>query len=193
MTPRSFWTIVVKILGLCIGYSFFTTLWRAITISISYASIATMAESYKDAKLANYINDADIAEWSSLVLIILYILVFYLFLFKTQWVIDKLRLDREHTEQSFELNIPHTIILKIAVIAIGGSLILIIFPDLINEIFSYFRESTTTRKFIHNRNITYIVTDTLKIIIGVVMIIGADSIAKFIDRKNKNTIEPLSS
>jgi len=175
-------------MGLCVGILFFTTLWQAITISISYASVATLAESYKDNKLANYINDADIALWSSLALVILYILTFYCCLFKSQWVIDRLKLDKEHTEHSFELNISHTIILKIAVIAIGGALILITIPDLIKEIFSYFWEQTTTRKFIHNRNITFMITDTIKIIIGVFMVAWSKTVVNFIAKSKKEVI-----
>lgn len=87
--------------------------------------------------------------------------------FKTRWVIDKSRLDKEYAEQ--------------------------IFPDLTHEIFSYFKEPTTTRKFVNNRNITYVITDIIKIIIGVIMIIWADCISKFTGRKSKNIIDPLSS
>ena len=184
MTPRSFWTIVIKIMGLCVAYGFLTTVWRTIFINISFLSIVELA------KFGDYASDMYIDECTSLLLIIFYIMVFYSFLFKTQWVINKLKLDKGYEEQNFELKISHCTVLKISVITIGGWLILMIFPDLIHEIFSYFWERPSTTKPLHYRNIIYIVTNLIKIIIGIFMIARADSIAKFIDRKNK-IIEPL--
>jgi hypothetical protein len=189
MTPRSFWTIVIKILGFCIGYGFLTTVWRTTYIIIEYASIAKF---YRDIKLNTDISDADIAMWSSLGLIILYILLFYCFLFKTDWVVKKLKLDKGYGEEIFELTVTQFTVIKTSVIIIGGWLILLLIPDLIHEIFSYFWEPINTRKFVHNRNVIYVTTDTLKIIIGIFMIVRADYISNFINRKSKNIIESLS-
>ncbi|MFI5157286.1 MAG: hypothetical protein ACHQF4_00375 [Sphingobacteriales bacterium] len=119
-------------------------------------------------------------------LFIFYVLLFYCFVFKTNWIINKLKLDKGYEHELFEFNIPYSTILKVSIIIISGVLFLEVAPDLIREILIYFNVSTL-KKTEFNRNVAYIITDSIKIVIALLLIIYSTSITRYIGRNDKKT------
>lgn len=105
MSLKTFWTILIKILGI----------WLILE-SLSVLSSAFWAIPW-DTPFAEYIL-------AIIVIIILtlaiYGIILWLFVFKSSWLIDKLRLDKGFTEEKIDLNVQRSTVLTIAVIVIGG-------------------------------------------------------------------------
>src|ERR1035437_6925968 len=100
MSVRNFWTVLLKILGIWLVIGGFTTISQFIS-----------AFSYIGTSNGNW--------WSALSVIGLlfltigvYIFVLWLFVFKTSWLIDKLKLEKGFNEEKIECNIQSSSIIK---------------------------------------------------------------------------------
>jgi hypothetical protein len=187
MTPRSFWTIVIKILGLYVVLESITTIWQSLNIIIIYSSISSVIDH-------NYYGiRVYFSLLVSVLLFFIYILIFYSFLFKTDWVINKLKLDKGFPEEIFGFNIDATTVMKIGIIILGGSLLVNYVPDLIREICYYFERTgvKNEQKYLA-RNILYIVNDIIRIAVGIFMLLRSDTLINFIERKRKKPATNIS-
>src|SRR5688572_453712 len=107
MTPRSLFNIILKVIGI-----FFI---RNILITASNI-LPAVAE----------VNGEEFKEFGILNLVILlleflvYLLLTYILLFKTNRVIDRLKLDQGFQQEAFTLNIDRATILRITIIVLGG-------------------------------------------------------------------------
>jgi len=180
MTPRSFWTIVLKITGIYFAIQSFTTLWKSMNIVIIYSSLGSMMTHYHF-----FMERIEFVMIAAIILFVIYILICYYCLFKTEWIIYKLKLDKGFGEEKFEFSLHHSTILKMATIIIGGLLLASIVPDFINECFIYFQKVEKYHQLEHNRNSTFIITDFVRIIIGLFLLIRSTSIVNFIERRSK--------
>ncbi len=191
MALRSFWQILIKILGIYVAIESITTIWKSINIIVTYASFASFATLSPKYHLP--FDTVEFAALTSLILFIVYLLIFYFFLFKTDWIIDKLKLEKGFHEERFELNTSNSTILKIVVMIIGGYLLVDIFPTLISDVITYFQPINKYEIREHNRNTVYIITNIIKIGIGVYMLTCSTSIVSFIEKRSrKNPNHPIS-
>lgn len=173
MTPKSFWTILVKIFGLYF-------IW--ITAGLLPQLISLLP-------LANHENFDSFMVFF-LVFVWGIIGVFYFFLIryclvKTDWVIEKLHLDRGFDEEKFELNIHRSTVLSIAVIVIGGVMFATELPQLLYSIFTYLQRADQYKGFTDNPRSPWIVFDTFKVVIGYFMITESRLIVNFIECRRK--------
>jgi len=132
MTIKTFWTILVKILGL--WFLFFS-----LTAIIQLLSLLFMTVQNS--------NSPGIEKMLLLLGIILFgagfnFFVFCLLVFKTTWVVEKLKLSQGFTEERFEMSMEWTTILKIATIVIGGVIFIDSFPLLFKQILSVISRGT---------------------------------------------------
>ncbi len=126
MTPRSFFTILIKILGIYLILDSITVIPQFISSLFSIGlgfdkSIETIA-------LYSF-------------LLILTVGIYYIILkycvFKTDRIIDQLKLDKGFVEETFELNIHRSTVLSIAVIVIGGLIFVDSLPTFCKEVFDF--------------------------------------------------------
>jgi hypothetical protein len=181
MTPRSFWTIVIKIMGINIFYMSITTVWHTTSVILSYLTIIGFL------KQNDYFPYFEITSVCCLLLFLLYLLMAYSFVFKTNWVINKLKLDKGYEDERFVFNIHQSTILKITICIVGTLMLINNIPILINEVIYYFQVPLKFEKREYNRNTVYIITDTIKIIIALLLILYSTAITAFIDKKTKKT------
>jgi hypothetical protein len=180
MTPRSFWSFLIKILGLYVAVQSITTIWKSISLVIIYASLGGIVAQYH-----MYVERLTYSLSATAILVITYILLFYLCLFKTDWLIDKLKLDKRLPEERLEFNIDSSTILKIVIMLIGGYLLIDIVPNFINDVVFYFQKPDKYEIGEHNRNTGYMIANLVKIGIGVYMLTYSASIANFIEKGGK--------
>jgi len=171
MTPRSLFNIILKILGVFFIKDFLATTPQLLSIFFYFKMSATVRE--------------DIwAIVSTLLSLLVYGLVSYFLIFKTEIVIDKLKLDRGFDQGAIPLNIHRSTVLSISIIVIGGLIIADEIPTLCRQLFSYFQE----RRMNYSRTdvtISYSALTSAKIIIGILLMTRQRQIVNFIERQRK--------
>jgi amino acid permease len=172
MTIRTFWTIVLKILGIYLVLDSFKVIPQFIST------------------LSTFSSDPDqtrmVFIWTFVYLLStvgLYVFILWLFVFKTAWLIDKLHLERGFAEERIEFNIPRSTVLSIAIILIGGLMFVDSLPQLCRQIFSYFQQKNM---FVQNLSSGWIIFQFVKTIIGYLLMTNSRFIVNFIDRKKIN-------
>jgi len=122
------------------------------------------------------------------VTIAFYVLIMRYCLFKTDWLVDKLHLDKGFIEERFEIKMHRSTILKIAVIVIGGVMVIDTLPLLCKQTFAYFQLTSTTISFKENPASGWIIFYFVKFSIGFFMMTSSRLIVNFIERKRKGPV-----
>ena len=156
MTIRTFWVIFFKILGIwlvvdCIFVipGFFSTLLSINSMGMTqgYALTSVLL----------------------LLTIAVYIFILRLFLFKPAWLIDKLKLDQGFDQTEFSFNISTSSVLTIALIVIGGVILINEIPNLCRQLFFYVQEKRVTSGMA-KPDFSYSIISAVKIVIGLLLI-----------------------
>lgn len=170
MTIKTFWTILIKILGLL----------------LILGALTTIPQWFSSIYSAYQIGDSEsliILILILLVILIIYYFVFKLCLYKTSWIIEKLKLDRDFETQNIELNSKSFTIISIATIVIGGLMFVENIPLLLREIFIFFQQEALFKDY---PKTGWILFDFIKVIVGYLLMTNSSRIAKFIDDPKKN-------
>ena len=178
MTPKSFFLILIKIMGIvllyklvlsCIGvYNLFSFKWFS-PIEISTISIA---------EIITFI----------LIYLILFAIVINFFIIKPNSLIKIFRLDKDFEEEKFEFNIEKTSILRIAVIVIGGVIFVENLPYMISETVKYFKFGIVGIN--ENNNFGWAIYSIVATIIGFLLMTNSKKIVDFILKKEAETEKP---
>ena len=171
MTIKSFWTIIIKILGIWLILSSLTVISQFISFLQFFGS-------------SNNDNLFSLALPLIFILLtlLLYLLIIRLFVFKTDWIIDKLRLEKGFKEDRIDLNINHTTVLTIATIIIGGLIFVESFPQLCRQIFVFLQED---KMFRESKTSAWIIFQLVKTIIGYLLMTNSQVVVKFMDKEKK--------
>ena len=172
MTPRSFWLIVIKIIG----------------IYMLIDSVYVIPQSITPLFSAGWQGGPEVLITFIVVLVVvaIYFLVLLYTVFKTGWVIDKLHLEKDFTEEKFELNIHRSTVLSIAVIVIGGIMFIDSLSQLCRYIFIYLQlKNTPTWAEQRNPNSTWIIFHFIKTAFGYFLMTNSRFIVNIIDRQRK--------
>ena len=169
MSPRSLFSIILKVVGI-----FFIK-----NILISVANIIPALSQIKKDDFRDYTI-------LSLVILVLegvvYLLLTYLLLFKTNWVIDKLKLNQGFQEDTFNFNIHRSNILRIAIIILGSLIIIDAIPSIVQQLL-YFIEMRKDK--LANANINFAIFPTVKLFIGIFLIVYQRTLVNFIEYKQR--------
>lgn len=123
MTVRSFWNIVIKIIGLFLVLDFVQVAFQLFS---TYGFYWISRENYNVEVILIVV-----------VVLVLYLLALRVLFFKTNWIISKLKLDQGFLEDKFEFNIHRSVVLKISIIIVGAILLIESIPQLVQEIKLY--------------------------------------------------------
>lgn len=177
MTIRTFWTIFLKILGIYLVVDSLTIIPQF----LSGFAFAFIRGDHED-------NLIGLLLTVSLVIltIVIYFFILKLFVYKTAWLIDKLHLDKGFTEEKFEITMHRSIILKLAIIVIGGLMFIDALPLFCNQIFTYFQQTNNSGLFGSNHTSAYVILYFIKGIIGYLMMTNSSYITNYIEHKRLN-------
>jgi hypothetical protein len=117
-----------------------------------------------------------------------YVLIVCYFIFKTDWLINKLHLDKGFTEEKFEIKIHRSTVLRIAVIVIGAVIIMDTLPLFCKQAFAYSQLTGPDKGFKENPASGWIVLDLVKLFIGFFLLTSSRLVVNFIERKRKDTV-----
>jgi hypothetical protein len=180
MTPRSFWTILIKILGIYIILESLTSIPQLLTFVWGL-----MAQRAQSDSLNIYL--IEIAYF--ILEIAVFATVLYYCLFKTDWIIDKLKLDQGFQDERFELTMHRSTILKIAIMVIGGLLLIDSFPFLCKNLLECLQMTTVYGGYAKNPNLFYVALYLIKSFIGYFLLTCSRMIVNFIELKRKKPAE----
>ena len=180
MTVKTFWTIFLKIFGLYL-------VWQIISFLPTFVS------------WINYLGSADAKSLLIAIIILCLILGFFILvarysIFKTDWIIEKLKLEKGFADDRIEINIHRSSLLSIAIIVLGGLLLADGLPMFGYNVFTYIKYSNEYqyKGIWDNRNTPALVSSLLKVLIGYFMVADSRLIVNFIERKRKkSTTDPL--
>jgi hypothetical protein len=167
MTKRDFFRILIKIFGL---YSAVITLFSVVPQNIS----------------SLYFGDEStyVILWVLAVLGIV-ISLFLFLLFKSDYIIDKLKLDKGFDEEQIILgDLNNENVFKLALIIIGGFLVIDYTPNLLFDMVNAFKLKATYTS-IEGTNVDYfqISIGIINVIIGYLFITNYKSIANYLNKK----------
>ena len=175
MTPRSFWIILIKIMGI----------WFVLnSLQIIYSYLTYIPLMSNGTTLSAIL----IALGMTTLILVIFSLVLYLCIFRTDWIIDKLQLDKGFTEEKFELNMHRSSIYAISIIVIGGMILLRSFPQLCRQIILYFQQSSLPRNYSSDPTWSYILLNFIETLIGVYFITSNRTIVNFIENQRRKSI-----
>lgn len=171
MTTRSLFNIILKILGIFFIKDILATVPQLFS-SIFYLTKAdTIVESI----------------WilvTSILILFVYGLISFFLIFKSNLIIDKLKLDKGFDQDTIPLNIHRSTVLSISIIVIGGLILTDEIPNLCRQLFAYFQEKRLTYGYT-NPSISYSVLAGAKVVLGLLLISNQKQIVNFIERKRK--------
>ena len=173
MTIRTFWTIFIKILGI----------WLVLDcLTVVPQFFSTIFFTNKETDILGT------AMWLGVMLatIVFYFFVLRIFLFKTNWIIDKLHLDKNFTEEKIDLNISSQTVLRIATLIIGGFILVESLPAFCKELFSFYQQKAIMREY---ASTGWIIYHFVKSIVGYLLLTNSKTIIEFIDKQTKQKIE----
>jgi hypothetical protein len=171
MTPRTLFNIILKILGIFFIKDFLATIPQLLSVILYLTKSDSVTE----------------AIWTlatTSLILLAYGLVSYYLVFKTELIIDKLKLDKGFDRETIPLNIHRSTILSISVIVIGGLLVADEIPNFCRQLFSYFQEKRMTYGQT-NPTLAYSIVSGAKIIIGIFLMAGQKQIVNLIERQRK--------
>jgi len=172
MTPRTFWIILVRILGI----------WFVLnSIQILYQYIAYMPL----LKGATTIGIMITMVGFTTVIFLFYFLVLYLCVFKTDWIIDKLKLDKGFSEEKIELNMHRSSIYFIAILVIGGLILIKSFPQLCRQLILYFQQSSLPVDYSSNPTWSFVFLHFIETVIGIYFLTSGRTIVNFLENQRR--------
>jgi len=181
MTIRSFWTILVKLLGV---YVILQALIAIPSMLLNLSSAISMIS--MEANNGRVAGGGIFVYFAYLILIIgIYGLILWACLAKTDWIIDKLKLDKGFAEDRFEISMHRSSILKIVIILIGGLTLMDSVPALCRYIYSCLQQSTVYFGFKRNPDSVYLLLNLVRTIIGFFMVTSSRLIVNFIEAKRR--------
>lgn len=169
MTIRTFWTIFIKILGIWLVLD-------CLTVVPHFFSTIFYPNTDTEIQITSM--------WFGLMLLTIafYFIVLRVFVFKTNWIIDKLNLDKNFTEEKIDLNISSETVLRIATLMIGGLILVESLPAFCKELFSFYQQKSIFREYLSTGWIIY---HFIKSLIGYLFLTNSKNIVEFIYKQTK--------
>ncbi|WP_291287321.1 hypothetical protein [Flavobacterium sp.] len=168
MSIKTFWIILIKILGLIL-------ILQAVSIIPEWISSIYFIYENEDNK------NLLILIFSVLLVLFIFYLITRFFLFKANWIIDKLKLDKGFENNTIELNSSQNKIISIAIIVIGSYMLIQNLPILLKEFFMFFQDKTLFKDYPKSG---WIIFYFCKAVIGYLLMTNSFRIAKFIGKES---------
>ncbi len=172
MTIRTFWTLFLKILGIWLILS-------GLTVIPQFISAFTFFGNQHDNNILGVIYVIVIL----LLTVGLYFIVLKLFVFNSNWIIDKLNLDKGFPTETIDLNISLRTVLTIATIVVGGLIFVDSLPMLCKQIFIFIQHKTVFRE---DPQFSWIIFYSVKTFIGYLLMTNSKYVIDYIHKKTES-------
>lgn len=168
MLIDTFWKLLLKIIGLWLLFSCISVIPQFFSmISFDNGSI-----DFQSLLLLLVVFCA---------IVIILVVIIRLFLFKTSWIIEKLKLKDNFKEERIDLTIKSTTILTIAIIIIGALILIESLPSFCSDLITFFQQKELLKDYPQTGWLIY---NFIKIIIGYLLLTNAKNFTKFIEKES---------
>jgi hypothetical protein len=172
MKIRTFWNIIIKAIGIILLLQTLLFVPQFLsTIDLFYDS-----------------NFWLIATTYLLLMLIFLVLIMWVLFVKTNWIIDKLQLDKGFDEEIIDLNASYSKVLGLLIVVIGGFWLINTLPDFLLKVVEIYRfkQNELLPHYATGFSYTPLIFDIIKMILGYLMVTNAKAISMFIQKKNKD-------
>ncbi|HLN73773.1 MAG TPA: hypothetical protein VK205_10790 [Prolixibacteraceae bacterium] len=177
MSIKTFWTILLKVIGIWMFLSGFT----AVTYFFSSVGLISYAENLNIPDVIYYIG-------ALLLILGLFLLIIKMLIFNPNWIINKLKLVKGIEEETLDLNVGSNAVINIAIIVTGAVLIIDALPLLCQSIFIYLQQKTIFR---NDPGAGSIILLLAKSVLGYFLLTKSKIISEFIAKKKVDKPEPV--
>ena len=168
MLIDTFWKLLLKIIGLWLLFS-------CISIVPQFLSTISFANGSIDFQSLLLL-------WLGLFSVIaFFIITIGLFLFKTTWIIEKLKLNHNFKEERIDLTIKSTTVLTIAIIIVGALILIESLTVFCSDLITFWQQKEFLKDYPRSGWLIY---HFIKIIIGYVLLTNAKNFTKFIEKES---------
>ncbi|HLG03051.1 MAG TPA: hypothetical protein VI731_05610 [Bacteroidia bacterium] len=115
-------------------------------------------------------------------LLAVYGILLWALLFKTDWIISKLHLDRHFREEHFALNLHRSSVIQASVIIISVLMLAESLPDLIRQVFVFYQ---TREIFRENASTQWIIYHFVHAAISFTMMVNSRGITAWIEKERR--------
>jgi hypothetical protein len=171
MAPRSLFNLILKVIGLF----FIKDILEALSHTISAIVYIPQYSSAREA----FFNVA-----VSLPLLLLYTLLAWFFIFRADWIINILRLDKNAQDNAVSITVERHMLLTSAVIIAGAWLLVNEIPEFFRHAVYYYQERKLYVRMTRP-DVSYIVMSAVKIVIGLLLVIFNKPIVSVIEWGSK--------
>jgi hypothetical protein len=170
MSIKNLFNIIIKVIGILFIQNIIAYVTAMSSVFMMYTSHEKTWQMFDVLKV-------------SVISLFVYLLLLWLFIFKTDYVINVLKLEKAFDEETLPLNMHRSTILSLSVIIIGGYMLINGIPDVIRQLYDVFKHKS---EFGADTYYTYLALSISKCIIGVVLIGFQRPIVNLIALKTRN-------
>lgn len=172
MSVRSFWTILIKILGIWL-------VLNSVLVIPQYFSSTYYSYSFSGSDDS---SEGLLLSFTLMLLtVLIYVFVLWLFVFKTAWLIDKLQLEKGFDEEKIDFNFNQSAVLSIAVIVIGAMIFISGLPSFCKEVFNLMQMKYVFRESPKSGWILFYMIETFT---GYLLMTNSKTVVNYIDKKS---------
>jgi hypothetical protein len=164
MSIRSFWNIVLKLVGIWIVVSSLPLLPNFL-FSMGYGAYGMYDPNYF--QIFSF----------GILFVGLMLLIIRLFVFRTTWLIDRLKLEDGFEEKRIEVDLRYNTILSIAIVIVGGMWFVQNLTDFVRELVSYFQNRAMVNE---SSSTPWLIYYAMSTVLGYVVLTNSQPIVKFI-------------
>ena len=176
MSPRSFWIILLKLVGVWILFSGLTVIPNS------------FAQYYPGYSLIHFQDDWEVFALAVITMLV-YLWVVYVLVFTPEEVINKLKLDKGFSEERLDFNMHRSVVVTIAIIILGGLMVIDSVPVFFRQLFLFY-ESQTESKMGPPANPTWLFVYLCKILIGYLLVVNNRGVVNFIEKTRRTPGQP---
>jgi len=195
MTPRTLWTIILKIFGIYLVLQIYYPLTQLISLILEVINNHFSNKIPAFGTGATLQFDDNIRAFGFVFFSIsIYLFMFIAFLFRTGWLIDALKLDSGIKEEKLELNVHRSTVLTITILLSGILLFVDSLPLVLKEFYGYYQYQKMSElgRFADYSRTSFIIVQVVKLFISIFMIGASRPIVNFIERKRKRSMKETS-
>lgn len=174
MTPRSLFTLLIKICGVYFIIDLITILPNAFSSSVA------MAYGVEDNFQIMILGFS-----ATLLALFLFFLIIRYCILHPDRIIDKLSLDKHFTEEKFEFNMHRSTVLSIVIMLMGLWLIIQNLPDVCRSIYTYFGDKQQGLRFGESPTMKWLIFYFVKALIGYMLFTNHRFFVNLIERQRK--------
>lgn len=172
MSSRNLFNIILKVIGILFIKNILNAITEIMALFLFYSTDS------------QYNPSIFIPILFSVAAISIYVITSFLLLFKTEKVIDKLKLSSDLPDE-LKLNIHRSTVISTIVIITGTLILINDIPTLLQELASLY-QIYTPQIPIRNKVITSIILETSKIVIALLLLGNRRAIVNFIEYRSRN-------